>query len=110
MAPSVASTVEPSVTIRASSIIRRGRVDTGRICRLQSLNSTSVGDCSPPACVQSRGMRDASDSERQTDSGSLAEALQRVGQGDREAFRQVYLRTSAKLFGVCLRILGNRTD
>lgn len=55
-------------------------------------------------------MRDASDSERQTDSGSLAEALQRVGQGDREAFRQVYLRTSAKLFGVCLRILGNRTD
>ncbi len=41
---------------------------------------------------------------------SLADELQRVGQQDRAAFGQVYSRTSAKLFGVCLRILGNRSD
>ncbi len=45
-----------------------------------------------------------------TDSRSLADALQRVGAQDRAAFEQVYLRTSAKLFGICLRILGNRSD
>ncbi len=39
------------------------------------------------------------------DSQSLAEALRRVGEGDRAAFAEVYTRTSAKLFGVCLRIL-----
>ena len=38
----------------------------------------------------------------------LAEALIRAGQGDRSAFRRVYDATSAKLFGVCLRILGDR--
>lgn len=38
----------------------------------------------------------------------LAEALVRAGQGDRSAFRRVYDATSAKLFGVCLRILGDR--
>ena len=36
----------------------------------------------------------------------LAEALGRVAGGDRRAFHEVYQRTSAKLFGVCCRILG----
>lgn len=36
----------------------------------------------------------------------LAEALERVATGDRAAFHQVYQRTSAKLFGICCRILG----
>lgn len=36
----------------------------------------------------------------------LAEALGRVATGDRQAFHEVYQRTSAKLFGVCCRILG----
>ncbi|HET8611364.1 MAG TPA: sigma-70 family RNA polymerase sigma factor [Sphingomonas sp.] len=40
----------------------------------------------------------------------LAEALGRAGQGDRAAFAEVYRRTSAKLFGVCLRILSDRTE
>jgi RNA polymerase sigma-70 factor (ECF subfamily) len=31
-----------------------------------------------------------------------------AGRGDRSAFRRVYDATSAKLFGVCLRILGDR--
>lgn len=38
----------------------------------------------------------------------LAAALIQAGRGDRSAFRRVYDATSAKLFGVCLRILGDR--
>ena len=38
----------------------------------------------------------------------LALALGRAGQGDRSAFRTVYEATSAKLFGVTLRILSDR--
>ncbi|QQQ19439.1 sigma-70 family RNA polymerase sigma factor [Brevundimonas vitis] len=38
----------------------------------------------------------------------LAQALGRTGQGDRAAFRAVYESTSAKLMGVCLRILSDR--
>ncbi len=38
----------------------------------------------------------------------LALALIQAGQGDRSAFRTVYEATSAKLFGVCLRILPDR--
>ena len=40
----------------------------------------------------------------------LAQALVRVAKGDREALRQVYSATSAKLFGVCLRILPDRQE
>lgn len=36
--------------------------------------------------------------------------MTRVGRGDRAAFQQVYLATSAKLFGICLRILGDRAE
>lgn len=38
----------------------------------------------------------------------LAAALSQAGQGDRGAFRTVYEATSAKLLGVCLRILSDR--
>jgi RNA polymerase sigma-70 factor (ECF subfamily) len=38
----------------------------------------------------------------------LAEALIRTGNEDRAAFRELYLLTSAKLFGICLRICGER--
>jgi RNA polymerase sigma-70 factor, ECF subfamily len=40
----------------------------------------------------------------------LTEALLRTGRGDRSAFEFVYQQTSAKLFGICLRIFPNRTD
>jgi RNA polymerase sigma factor (sigma-70 family) len=40
----------------------------------------------------------------------LAAALRRVGAGDRAALRLVYQDTSAKLFGVCLRILSDRSE
>lgn len=40
----------------------------------------------------------------------LAAALVRVAAGDRAALRLVYKDTSAKLFGVCLRILNDRSE
>src|SRR5215472_5854839 len=40
----------------------------------------------------------------------LAAALARVAAGDRAALRLVYQDTSAKLFGVCLRILNDRGE
>ena len=38
----------------------------------------------------------------------LSEVLLRTGQEDREAFRELYTLTSAKLFGITLRICGER--
>lgn len=38
----------------------------------------------------------------------LTEMLVRTGDEDRAAFREVYRLTSAKLFGICLRICGER--
>lgn len=40
----------------------------------------------------------------------LAELMPRIADGDRAALRQLYQATSAKLFGVCLRILSNRDE
>ena len=40
----------------------------------------------------------------------LVAAINRVAGGDRAALRLVYSKTSAKLFGVCLRILGDRSE
>lgn len=41
---------------------------------------------------------------------SLTDALLRCGKGDRSAFESVYKATSAKLFGVCLRIFSDRNE
>ena len=40
----------------------------------------------------------------------LSAALNRVASGDRAALRLVYDMTAAKLFGVCLRILNDRSE
>jgi RNA polymerase sigma factor (sigma-70 family) len=40
----------------------------------------------------------------------IAAALACIPHGDRAAMQKVYRLTSAKLFGVCLRILGERTE
>ena len=40
----------------------------------------------------------------------IAAALARIPGGDRAALQTVYRLTSAKLFGVCLRILGERSE
>ncbi|WP_068079848.1 sigma-70 family RNA polymerase sigma factor [Novosphingobium rosa] len=45
-----------------------------------------------------------------SDTESLALMLQKVRDGDRLAFEEVYRRTSVKLFGVCLRILPIRQE
>ena len=41
---------------------------------------------------------------------ALSDALLRTGKGDRSAFETVYKATSAKLFGVCLRIFSDRNE
>lgn len=41
---------------------------------------------------------------------ALADALRRVGEGDRDALKLVYDRTAPKLYGICLRILSDRGD
>lgn len=40
----------------------------------------------------------------------LLSAISRVAEGDRGALREVYDRTAAKLFGLCLRILGDTSE
>jgi RNA polymerase sigma-70 factor, ECF subfamily len=40
----------------------------------------------------------------------LSDALVRTGNGDRAAFELLYRKTSAKLFGVCLRIFSDRPE
>jgi RNA polymerase sigma-70 factor, ECF subfamily len=40
----------------------------------------------------------------------LTTVLLRTGQGDRSAFESLYRATSAKLFGVCLRIFPDKTE
>ena len=45
-----------------------------------------------------------------TTTDSLDDLLARTGLGDRAAFKVVYERTSAKLFGICLRILKDRQE
>src|SRR5437016_13580552 len=40
----------------------------------------------------------------------LAGAITRLGRGDRTALTFIYESSSAKLFGLCLRILNNRSE
>ncbi len=46
----------------------------------------------------------------ETDQFRLTSALQRVADGDKASLKRVYDQTSAKLFGVCLRILRDRAE
>jgi RNA polymerase sigma-70 factor (ECF subfamily) len=46
----------------------------------------------------------------QDGSPDVAALISRVALRDRQAFRDLYGRTSAKLFGVCLRILKDRAE
>lgn len=47
---------------------------------------------------------------RHHDAAWLAKAMDRVTLGDLPTFKEVYQRTSAKLFGICLRILVERSE
>src|SRR5215467_1402505 len=45
-----------------------------------------------------------------SDRERLRDVVLAVAGGDRAAFESLYRLTAAKLFGVCLRILGKRSD
>lgn len=58
------------------------------------------------------------DSQRQTprlksvssDRGELAAMVRAIASGDRAAMAELYQRTSSKLFGICLRLLGSEAE
>lgn len=51
-----------------------------------------------------------SDSDATQNREALVLAISRVANGDRTALRDVYDRTAAKLFGLCVRILGDTSE
>ena len=48
--------------------------------------------------------------ERSGKGDQLARLLHEIAAGNREAFARLYQRTSAKLYGICLRLLGNEAE
>ena len=48
--------------------------------------------------------------EAQQSRAELAELVRRVANRDSSALREVYERTSAKLYGICLRVLGSEGE
>ncbi len=40
----------------------------------------------------------------------IEDLLARIAMGDRKSFRELYSRTSPKLFGICLRVLRDRAE
>jgi RNA polymerase sigma factor (sigma-70 family) len=51
-----------------------------------------------------------SDQALSLERAALSRALARVAMQDRDALQEVYRRTSRKLFGICLRILGETAE
>jgi RNA polymerase sigma-70 factor (ECF subfamily) len=45
-----------------------------------------------------------------SEGGQLVGLLDSVARGDRDAFSDLYRRTSAKLYGICLRLLGSEAE
>ncbi|WP_051007300.1 sigma-70 family RNA polymerase sigma factor [Sphingomonas sp. PAMC 26621] len=64
----------------------------------------------PPdaAAAPAPAPRPVGESPEATARARLVEALVRTGEEDRVAFRDLYSLTSAKLFGICYRICGER--
>ena len=52
----------------------------------------------------------STDEVRNEQRARLVRALQRAGEGHEDSLREVYELTSAKLFGICLRILGDAQE
>ena len=56
-------------------------------------------------------MLEASTTSRSSDQGTALEALlSQVALGNREAFEALYRETSSRLFGICLRVLSERSE
>jgi RNA polymerase sigma factor (sigma-70 family) len=58
--------------------------------------------------LDERGPAPTTADEKDRARDRLADAIEASARKDREAFRDVYRLTSAKLFGICLRISGDR--
>lgn len=54
--------------------------------------------------------RSADPSALDAERAQLVDALRDAAEGDRSAFHLIYARTSAKLYGICVRILGEGQD
>lgn len=54
--------------------------------------------------------RTATASDARGSAGDLIDLLAAVAGGDRSALATLYARTSAKLYGICLRLLGSEQD
>jgi RNA polymerase sigma-70 factor (ECF subfamily) len=57
-----------------------------------------------------RAMDGGSELHAGSGSGELVALLEAVSRGDRQAFASLYDRTSAKLYGICLRLLGSEAE
>jgi RNA polymerase sigma-70 factor (ECF subfamily) len=55
-------------------------------------------------------MSDIEATSRTSDGSALADWLAGVARGDRAAFESLYRATSARLFGICLRVLHDRDE
>ncbi len=53
---------------------------------------------------------DVGERQRPTAGDDVSRLIQRTALKDRAAFDQLYARTAAKLYGVCLRILNDRSE
>lgn len=53
---------------------------------------------------------DVRERQRQAAGDDVSRLIQRTALKDRTAFDQLYARTAAKLYGVCLRILNDRSE
>ena len=87
---------------------------------------TAVALAMPPASPRLRRRRPAStlgrsrpaldlrmpavDTALPDDATDLGDCLRRVASGDRAAFETLYRTTSARLFGICLRVLRDRDE
>jgi RNA polymerase sigma factor (sigma-70 family) len=60
-----------------------------------------------PSGMQDGMKRGATNSQA---SEELASVLEAVARGDRQAFARLYERTSGKLYGICIRLLGNESE
>lgn len=64
----------------------------------------------PFAAVSGMHLRMESGASHSQAGEELASILESVARGDRKAFARLYERTSAKLYGICLRLLGNEAE
>src|SRR5688572_23146729 len=68
-------------------------------------------DCrEPPSCGRRPNLDQPLLSRAVDDRQRLSEALAQVASGSQAALEEVYSRTAAKLFGVCLHVLGDRGE